>query len=104
VPWPFYDLTGAKRRPALVLRAIRAGQQLDYLICMVTTKQSSSSLCLELEPADIAEGVLTQKSFVRPLYLSTLDSSQIIKVIGKVSEEFRLNLLAQLKQALDQPE
>ena len=100
MPWPFYDLTAAKRRPALVLRAIRAGQQLDYLICMITTRHTSSSLCIELRPADIEVGTLAQKSFVRPLYLSTLDSSQIIKVIGKVSEVFRLSTIDQLRQAL----
>jgi len=46
IPFPFTDLSGNKKRPALVL-AVLPGD--DLIVCQITSKSKSDPLVLSLE-------------------------------------------------------
>ena len=63
VPFPFSDLTQAKRRPALVVSVLEGD---DLILCQVTSQFVKDSYAISIEGKDFEEGGLKQKSNVRP--------------------------------------
>ena len=55
IPFPFSDLSGNKRRPALVIAAL-PGE--DGILCQITSRHKTDPLALSLEAADFASGGL----------------------------------------------
>ena len=68
VPFPFSDLTQAKRRPALVVSVLEGD---DLMLCQVTSQFVKDSYAISIEGKDFEEGGLKQKSNVRPNRLFT---------------------------------
>ena len=88
VPFPFSDLTEAKRRPALVL-AVLPGD--DLILCQITSQRIHDKYAIEVDDFDFAAGSLKQKSNIRPNRIFTSDTRIIRYVAGhlkaaKVSE------------------
>lgn len=75
VPFPFSDLTHAKRRPALVVAALEGD---DLILCQITSQSVSDSYALLIDDEDFARGSLKQPSNVRPNRLFTADSHIIL--------------------------
>jgi mRNA interferase MazF len=48
IPFPFSDLTGSKRRPALVLAGLNGD---DCIVCQITSKSRSDPLAIPLASA-----------------------------------------------------
>jgi mRNA interferase MazF len=70
VPFPFSDLSQAKRRPALVVAA--AGSE-DVILCQITSRAIRDGLEVGIDRDDFASGSLHQPSNVRPNRLFTAD-------------------------------
>lgn len=81
VPFPFSDLTAAKRRPALVLAALEGN---DLILCQVTSKTVKDSYSIYVEDQDFAEGSLKQPSNIRPNRIFTADTQIILYKVGRV--------------------
>jgi mRNA interferase MazF len=66
IPFPFSDLTQAKRRPALVVSVLKGD---DLILCQVTSQFVKDSYAISIEGKDFEEGGLKQKqkSNVRPI-------------------------------------
>ena len=62
VPFPFTDLSSAKRRPALLLRSL--GEFGDWL-CLPVTTRAAHRESLPLRDEDFADGALAHSSWVR---------------------------------------
>lgn len=62
VPFPFTDLSSAKRRPALLLRNL--GEFGDWL-CLPVTTRGAHRESLPLRDEDFADGALIHASWVR---------------------------------------
>lgn len=62
IPFPFSDLTNAKRRPALVLAVLPFN---DLLLCQISSKFQLDRQALPLESTDFASGSLPSQSYVR---------------------------------------
>ena len=84
VPFPFSDLTRAKRRPALVLAAL-SGQ--DVILCQITSQSIRDSYAVPLRDGDFEKGDLKQTSNVRPNRLFTADQRIILYRIGSLKHE-----------------
>jgi mRNA interferase MazF len=84
VPFPFSDLTTAKRRPALVL-AILEGD--DIILCQITSKTIKDSYAVSIDDKHFTEGSLKQSSNARPNRLFTADNNIVLYKIGKLNNE-----------------
>jgi mRNA interferase MazF len=82
--FPFTDLSGNKKRPALVL-AVLPGD--DVIVCQITSKSKSDSLALPLDTVDFISGSLPISSFIRPNKVFTSDKNLILSIAGCLSEE-----------------
>lgn len=83
IPFPFSDLSQAKRRPALVLAVLQGN---DLILCQITSKSVQDNYSIPFDQNDFASGSLNQKSNIRPNKLFTADS-QIIFVLYRQDKE-----------------
>lgn len=95
IPFPFSDLSEAKRRPALVIASLEGD---DAILCQRTSKGVRDGYAISLDDGDFASGSLKQPSNVRPNRLFTADTHIVLyragslkkgkldQVIGKVIE------------------
>ena len=81
VPFPFSDLTQAKRRPALVIATLTGD---DVILCQITSKIIKDMYSLPLEDTDFEAGSLKQSSNIRPNRLFTADSHVILYRVGNL--------------------
>lgn len=84
VPFPFSDLTSAKRRPALVLAALEGD---DLILCQITSKSTRDSYAVSVEEAHFTEGGLRQGSNIRPNRVFTADSHIVLYKIGHLKSD-----------------
>jgi mRNA interferase MazF len=89
--FPFSDLSQTKRRPALVLAALRGD---DIVLCQITSRASADEYSLPLESADFTSGGLNQSSRIRPNRLFTADEGIVRYRAGHISD-------GKLNQVLD---
>ena len=83
VPFPFSDLSSSKRRPALVVATLGAGD--DVVLCQITSRTVADNLSIHIVESDFAAGGLRHKSNVRPNRLFTADTKIILYRTGKLS-------------------
>jgi mRNA interferase MazF len=83
VPFPFSDLTQAKRRPALVI-AILEGD--DTILCQVTSKIVKDMYSVPIDDSDFKSGSLKQPSNIRPNRIFTADSHIILYRVGNLHQ------------------
>ena len=84
VPFPFSNLSGSKKRPALVLTELRGD---DIMICQITSKPTKDIYAQELKSEDFVSGSLSIDSFIRPLRVFTADKHIVFRKIGKITPE-----------------
>ena len=83
-PFPFTDLSGSKRRPALVLSDIRGD---DMILCQITSQPTGDIFALPIKSEDFASGSLPKGSFIRPSRIFTAEKTIIIRKAGKITPE-----------------
>lgn len=81
IPFPFSDLSGSKRRPALVLADLPGD---DLLLCQITSQSSKDIYAVPLLAADFQNGSLPVNSFIRPARLFTADRNIVIRKAGLI--------------------
>jgi mRNA interferase MazF len=92
VPFPFTDLSAAKRRPVLALTT--ADSYGDFIALPVTSRPQSEH-AIPLTATDLASGSLPAASWVRTNRIVTLNSRLIVKTIGRLSEKAVASAVAQ---------
>jgi mRNA interferase MazF len=84
IPFPFSDLSGSKRRPALVLADLPGA---DIILCQITSQRSPKDVfAIPLDAADFTLGSLPVPSNIRPNRIFTADKNLIIKSVGQISD------------------
>lgn len=81
-PFPFSDLSAAKKRPALVVAALTGD---DVVLCQITSQSVRDDYALALVDDDFDNGGLRQSSNIRPNRLFTADTKIILYRAGKIS-------------------
>lgn len=76
--FPFSDLSGSKRRPALVLTELGGN---DVILCMITTATRDAD-SIPLDDTHFDVGKLSQVSNIRPNRLFTADSTLVYYSAG----------------------
>lgn len=84
VPFPFSDLSGSQRRPALILVTMQGD---DLILCQITSQARRDNYALPLSGEDFSSGKLKQDSFLRPNKLFTLDQNEVLYSVGQIRVE-----------------
>ena len=90
VPFPFSDLTQAKRRPAVVLAPL-TGE--DMILCQITSQAKRDQYAIPLGDEDFAAGGLRQPSNIRPNKLFTADTHIVLYEAGRLKPEKLIELI-----------
>ena len=83
IPFPFTDLSGAKKRPAFVVADLPGD---DIIVCQITSKVKSDFFALPIGAPDFISGGLPVDSFIRPNKIFTADKNIILSVAGHLDE------------------
>jgi len=81
INFPFSDLSGAKRRPALVLSNLEGD---DIILCQITSQSKTDKHSIKLEDNDYTDGKLKIESMVRPNKIFTADRNVILYLACKI--------------------
>ena len=96
VPFPLSAATGSKRRPGVVVASWPFGTGTDYLLSLISSQPDASPTTIQLKTADILNGSLKVKSYIRAPYLFAADDALISYRVGNLTPQ----KLDQLKQVL----
>jgi len=81
IPFPFSDLTQAKRRPALVLSVLPGN---DLILCQITSQEIQDMYAVILQKEEFESGNLNQTSNIRPNRLFTADTNTVLYKVGNL--------------------
>lgn len=84
VPFPFSDLTQAKRRPALVISKLEGD---DLILCQITSQSIKDNYAVSLDDENFETGGLKQPSNIRPNRIFTADSHIVLYKVGNLKIE-----------------
>jgi mRNA interferase MazF len=84
IPFPFSDLSGSKRRPAVVINPLPGN---DVILCQITSKATRDKFAIEIKTSDFDTGSLPIESYVRPNKIFTADQSIILRKAGSLNQE-----------------
>ncbi len=84
VPFPFSDLSGAKKRPAFVLADLQGD---DIILCQITSQTVKDDYSVVLRASDFRTGQLVMESNIRPNRIFTADKKIIIRKAGVLKEQ-----------------
>ncbi|QEC77704.1 type II toxin-antitoxin system PemK/MazF family toxin [Mucilaginibacter ginsenosidivorax] len=83
IPIPFSDLSGSKKRPALVLANLPGD---DIILCQITSQQSNDTYAIAIDAIDFASGSLPISSNIRPSRIFTADKKIIVRKAETLKE------------------
>jgi len=84
VPFPYSDLTGAKRRPALIISNSKLNGE-DFVCCLITSKKQKE---FEIKKSFMVGGSLPFKSWAKPHRIFTIDKRVVVKKLGSIKNNF----------------
>ena len=95
MPFPYTDLTAAKKRPALIVSNNSINSSEDRICCLITSKESFDGLLL-----DELEGSLPLKSWVKPHRIFTINKKIIMKKLCSITPRMYEKVLMQIHEHL----
>jgi mRNA interferase MazF len=98
VPFPFSDLTQAKRRPALVVAELIGG---DLMLCQITSQNVKDSYSVSLDIQDFKNGNLNKISNIRPNRIFTADNKILLYKAGHLKDEKTQETISKLIEILN---
>ena len=93
IPFPFSDLSGSKKRPALVLADLPGN---DIILCQITSQLNNDKSAIHITSSDFKNGALPVSSYIRPTRIFTADKNIIIRKAGTVQS----SIASQVSQIL----
>ncbi len=97
VPFPFSDLTHAKRRPAVVVAELEGD---DLILCQITSQEVRDKYAVPLGDEDFESGTLKRKSNVRPNRIFTADRHIILYRVGHLKSEKTNQIIEKIVEIL----
>ena len=83
LPFPYSDLSQAKRRPAVVM-AVLPGS--DIILCQITSQTVADGDALPLDNTAFVSGALSKPSNIRPNKLFTADGRIVLYKVGTLKQ------------------
>lgn len=89
IGFPFSDLSGTKKRPALIISNSRVNDTGDYLLVQITSKIKNDHLSLPVDKNSFINGKeLPLRSFIRLHKIFLLNEDLIISKYTGVTNDF----------------
>ncbi|MCR4315504.1 MAG: type II toxin-antitoxin system PemK/MazF family toxin [Planctomycetes bacterium] len=95
--YPFTDLSGFKKRPALVITSLPGN---NLILCPISSRRKIDGFSIEIKKSDFKEGNLYRSSVVLSAVFFTVDHDLVISEVGKLKNskleeviEFCINAL-----------
>ena len=86
MPFPYTDLSGAKKRPSLVVSSSDFNSRNDDVICcLITSNPEDSRHSIRINNKDMENGYLEFDSKVKPYRIFTINKKLIYKVLGRLN-------------------
>ena len=101
VPFPFSDLSGNKKRPALVVSNADFNRKSEDVICCLITSNPNVKDGIKIVNKDMESGTLEFDSFVKPYKLFTAEKSIIYKTLGKLGKKKSIQVVEKVKKIVD---
>jgi len=97
LPFPFSDLSGTKRRPALVLASLDGD---DIILCQITSQAKTDKYAITIETEDFTSGKLSVDSVICPNKIFTADESIVLYKACKINNELIEKVIKTFKNIL----
>ena len=97
VRFPYTDLSNARLRPGLLVADVRHDNQLDWVVCRITTQSFPGSRQITLAPHDLAIGQLDQASWLRPDRMMTMNESIFGNTVARLTDAKLAEILAAVR-------
>jgi len=98
IPFPFSDLSGSKRRPALVVANLDGD---DMILCQITSIARGDSHAISLGTGDFESGTLPAQSFVRPSKIFTADQRLVLYLACRLKSKKMQDITAAIVEILE---
>lgn len=86
IPFPFSDLSGAKKRPALVVSSNEFNNKnQDVICCLITSNLQDMQHSIKITNKDMENGFLEFESKVKPYRIFTVNKKLIYKLLGMLN-------------------
>lgn len=93
IPFPFSDLSGSKRRPALVLADLPGS---DIILCQITSQAKKGKFIVAISNCGFTTGLLPVQSYRRPNRIFTADKNIILRKAGSLKQEVTKKIIQQV--------
>ena len=84
LPFPYTDLSGQKKRPALVVADLKGD---DLWLVQITSKNVRDSYAIQISGKDLTSGNFHYDSNIRPNKIFTLSKDIILYKVGHLNDE-----------------
>lgn len=98
VPFPFSDLSDAKRRPALIIASLYGD---DLILCQITSQHIKDSYSIPISDEDITGGSLKKESNIRPNRIFTADSGIVLYKIGALKNDHTAEVINKIIEIIE---
>lgn len=86
IPFPYTDLSGAKKRPALVVSSLDFNAKSeDVICCLITSNLEDKQYSIKIINKDMENGYLEFESKVKPYRIFTVNKGLIYKMLGRLN-------------------
>lgn len=102
IPFPYSDLTGFKKRPALILSNSKLNNTEDRICCLITSHETKQGVLINNK--SISDGKLPFKSWAKPYRIFTINKNIIIKKICRINKELHIKIIADINTYLKNAE
>ena len=100
VPFPFTDLSAAKRRPVL---ALTSPDGFGDFVAMAVTSRPQHAHAAAIAATDLAAGALPRASWIRTDRVVTLNAGLVVKRVARLNEGIVDQAVRQLCHHLGRP-
>lgn len=99
MPFPYSDLTGSKKRPALIVSNGKVNKSQDRICCLITSNKPEDGVLINKK--DFEKGELPFKSWIKPNRIFSISEEIIVKSLCKISEEFHKQIIKSINEYID---
>jgi len=86
IPFPYSDLTGSKKRPALIVSNEKINKTQDRICCLITSKSHKEDILITKDSFE--EGNLPFKSWIKSHRIFTINEKIILNKLCTINNKF----------------